>query len=70
MVTSARCLCDKALLQPHHADRLRRQLGALDQAIRPEDLAGHWSVVVNGRWRLTFRFEGRDAIVVDYQDYH
>ncbi|WP_434034536.1 type II toxin-antitoxin system RelE/ParE family toxin [Cupriavidus sp. a3] len=34
------------------------------------DLAGHWSVVVNGHWRLTFRFEGRDAIVVDYQDYH
>jgi proteic killer suppression protein len=33
-------------------------------------LAGHWSVWVNGNWRLTFRFDGQDAIVVDYQDYH
>lgn len=34
------------------------------------DLAGHWSVWVNGNWRLTFRFEGEDAVLVDYQDYH
>jgi len=34
------------------------------------DLKHHWSVKVNGNWRLTFRFEGKDAILVDYQDYH
>jgi toxin HigB-1 len=34
------------------------------------DLAGHWSVRVSGNWRLTFAFEGEDAIDVDYQDYH
>ncbi len=28
------------------------------------------SVWVNGNWRLTFRFDGQDAILVDYQDYH
>jgi len=33
-------------------------------------LAGHWSVKVNANWRLTFRFEDEDAILVDYQDYH
>ena len=33
-------------------------------------LAGHWSVWVNGNWRLTFAFEGEDAVLVDYQDYH
>jgi proteic killer suppression protein len=33
-------------------------------------LAGHWSVKVNATWRLTFRFEDEDAILVDYQDYH
>jgi len=33
-------------------------------------LRGHWSVRVSGNWRLTFRFEGEDAILVDYQDYH
>nr|WP_256445180.1 type II toxin-antitoxin system RelE/ParE family toxin [Verticiella sp. GG226] len=27
-------------------------------------------VWVNGNWRLTFTFEGQDAILVDYQDYH
>jgi len=34
------------------------------------DLKGHWSVQVNGNWRLTFKFDGEDAILVDYQDYH
>nr|WP_307770777.1 type II toxin-antitoxin system RelE/ParE family toxin [uncultured Treponema sp.] len=24
----------------------------------------------NGNWRVTFYFEGQDAILVDYQDYH
>ena len=31
---------------------------------------GRWSVWVNGNWRLTFAFEGNDAILVNYQDYH
>ena len=30
----------------------------------------HWSIWVNGNWRLTFTFDGEDAILVDYQDYH
>jgi proteic killer suppression protein len=34
------------------------------------DLVGHWAVKVSGNWRLTFSFEGADAILVDYQDYH
>jgi hypothetical protein len=29
-----------------------------------------WSIWVNGNWRLTFTFDGEDAILVDYQDYH
>ncbi|MBI3150129.1 MAG: type II toxin-antitoxin system RelE/ParE family toxin [Betaproteobacteria bacterium] len=33
-------------------------------------LAGHWSVWINGNWRMTFTFEHGDAILVDYQDYH
>ena len=35
-----------------------------------DDLKGQWSIWVNGNWRLTFTFEGTDAILVDYQDYH
>lgn len=33
-------------------------------------LKEHWSVRVSGNWRITFKFEGEDAILVDYQDYH
>jgi len=31
---------------------------------------GTWSVWVNGNWRITFRFEEKDAVFVDYRDYH
>ena len=34
------------------------------------ELAGHWSIWVSGNWRLTFRFEGNDVVLVDYRDYH
>lgn len=74
----------KAGIQPHHAPRLARQLRRLGEAASPQDmnlpgwkmhplggnLAGHYSVWVNGNWRLTFTFEGADAVLVDYQDYH
>lgn len=74
----------KAGVQPSHAARLRRQLAQLDTATAPQDmglpgwglhplkgeLAGHWSIWVSGNWRLTFRFEGTDAVLVDYRDYH
>lgn len=75
----------KAKIQAAHAARLKRQLLALNRAACPEDmdvpgwrlhplkgleLQGHWSIRVNGNWRLTFFFDGRDATLVDYQDYH
>lgn len=31
---------------------------------------GAWAVRVSGNWRIIFRFEGEDAIDVDYEDYH
>jgi proteic killer suppression protein len=74
----------RAGIQATHAPRLARQLSALDAATMPEDmnrpgwdwhplkgsLSGHWSVSVNGNWRMTFAFENGDAVLVDYQDYH
>ena len=74
----------KAGVQPTHAPKLRRQLIRLDAASSPQDmnvpgwklhalgaeLAGHWSVWVSGNWRLTFTFDGDDAVLVDYKDYH
>jgi proteic killer suppression protein len=67
-----------------HAAKLKRQLARPDSAAGTQDmnvpgwklhplsreLAGHYAVSVNGNWRMTFRFEGTDAILVDYQDYH
>lgn len=74
----------KAGMQAKHAAKLQAQLTLLDTVKRPEqmnaeqwrlhplkgDLEGHWAVWVSGNWRLTFRFEGEDAVLVDYQDYH
>ena len=37
---------------------------------RAAAIAEHWAVSVSGNWRLTFKFEGEDAVLVDYQDYH
>jgi proteic killer suppression protein len=34
------------------------------------DLAGFWSVKINGNYRLIFRFEKENAFDVDYIDYH
>ncbi|MBW1676433.1 MAG: type II toxin-antitoxin system RelE/ParE family toxin [Deltaproteobacteria bacterium] len=31
---------------------------------------GTWSVWVTGNWRVTFQFDGPDAVAVDYRDYH
>lgn len=74
----------RAGIDPAHAPRLGRLLAALDAVDCPEQmnrpgwrlhrLAGglrdHWAVSVNGNWRLTFTFDDKDAILVDYQDYH
>ena len=73
----------KAGIQPKHEVRLRILLTALNLASTPLDmnragwdwhplkggLKGHRPVSVSGNWRLIFRFEGEDAILVDYQDY-
>jgi proteic killer suppression protein len=74
----------KAGVQPKHAIVLADQLTLLNLAKNPKtmnvpgwswhalkgDLAGHYAVWVNKSWRMTFTFEGEDAVLVDYQDYH
>jgi len=69
---------------PDHADKIARILDRLDASISPVDMnlpgyrlhelkgreSGTWSVTVNGNWRITFKFEGQDAVLVDYRDYH
>lgn len=74
----------KAGIKPSHANRLRLQLGKLDSAKSHHDMAlpawglhplkadraGYWAVWVNANWRMIFKFEDGDAILVDYLDYH
>ena len=74
----------KAGINPAHAAKLARQLSRLNVATGDSDmnlpgwglhalqgnLQNHWSISVNGNWRMTFTFEGTDAVLVDYQDYH
>lgn len=71
-------------IQATHANKIRRILARLDSAKTPADmniagwqlhplkgnLAQHWSVAVNGNWRITFRLINGNAEIVDYQDYH
>jgi toxin HigB-1 len=74
----------RAGIQAVHADRLRLILAALNAAAVPSDMglpglklhplkgarSGIWSVNVSGNWRVTFRFSGKDAVDIDYEDYH
>jgi len=65
-------------------DRTERMLDRLDTALRPEDMSipgyrfhqlsgnrkGTYAVTLTGNWRITFRFDGEDAVDVDLEDYH
>ncbi len=67
-----------------HVSKLERILSALDEATGPNEMdlpgyrlhrlkgksKGSFSVWVSGNWRVTFQFEGVDAVDVDYTDYH
>ena len=71
-------------IQAAHANRVRLILGRLHASLSPQDMnlpglylhelkgkrRGTWAVRVSGNWRVTFRFEGEDALDVDYEDYH
>jgi len=71
-------------IQAIHAKRLRLILALLDAAVVIKDmdapglrlhrLKGEkkdlWAVTVQANWRVTFRFEGSNAEIVNYEDYH
>ncbi|MYN09393.1 type II toxin-antitoxin system RelE/ParE family toxin [Pseudoduganella aquatica] len=71
-------------IQAHHAPRLRAQLAKLDTVYGPigMDLPGWhlhplkgalkdcWAVWVDKNWRMIFKFEHGDAVLIDYSDYH
>jgi toxin HigB-1 len=71
-------------LSVQNSGRIRRILLALEAASRPEDLnlpgfrfhalsgksAGRYAVNASGNWRITFGWDGRNAVDVDLEDYH
>ena len=75
---------DRSKINSQHASKLARILDRLEASLKPWDMnlpgyklhelkgkeKGTWSVWVSGNWRVTFRFEGTDALDVDYRDYH
>jgi proteic killer suppression protein len=75
---------DESGLRPDWIKKVDRLLRALDAAKRPEDLAipgagwhalhgdrkGHYALIVSRNWRLTFGWDGEDAIAINLEDYH
>ena len=71
-------------IQAQQAARISRILDTLDGASTAEQLnipgyylhplkgdrKGEWAITVSGNWRITFRFEGEDAVDVNLEDDH
>ncbi|MEY3951145.1 MAG: hypothetical protein RJB21_904 [Pseudomonadota bacterium] len=74
----------KSGIRSMHAAKLSRQLHKLNMSKSPEDMnipgwklhslkgkySNYYSVKVDGNWRLTFKFDGEDVILLNYHDYH
>ena len=74
---------DASKLPVQNNDRLRRQLARLDASTRPEDMnlpgwrfhglqgkPKRYAVDASANYRLTFGWDGEDAVDVDIEDYH
>jgi toxin HigB-1 len=75
---------DARKLSVPNAAKIRRILAQLDAAIQPEDLdlpgyrfhalkgerRGFYAVNASANFRITFCWDGQDAINVDLEDYH
>ena len=75
---------DGSKLSVPNVRRVETILARLDAAMVPEDLnlpgyrfhglkgkdKGRYAVDASGNWRITFGWDGRNAIDVDLEDYH
>ncbi len=75
---------DSSRLPAAYIARINRLLDDLAAAETPSDMdlpglrlhqlsgnrRGTWSVRVSGNLRLTFRFDGSEAVEIDLEDYH
>lgn len=75
---------DASKLPPDQVRRIGEILLLLDEARNPGQMnmigyrfhelkgnrRGTYSVSVTGNWRITFSFDGENAVLLDYEDYH
>lgn len=75
---------DHRRIPAQSAARIERILDRLDASVAASDMdlpgyrfhplkgarSGEYAVSVSGNWRLTFRFDGKDAVDVNLEDYH
>jgi proteic killer suppression protein len=75
---------DVSRLPPDRVKRIAIILDRLDASVKPRDMnlpgldfhslsgnnKGRHAVKVSANWRITFGWEGEDAVQVDLEDYH
>ena len=75
---------DTSGLRPDWISKVGRLMDALDLARKPQELAmtgvgfhllrgdlkGRYAMTVSRNWRLTFSWDGEEAVDVDLEDYH
>lgn len=75
---------DRSGVNPEYAEKIKKILSMLDAAETAEEMdvatfrfhalagnrKGTYSVTVRANWRITFRFEGGNALDVNFEDYH
>jgi proteic killer suppression protein len=74
---------DASKLPVQNADRIRLLLSRLDASVKPEDMnlpgfgfhglqgkPRRYAVTASANYRITFGWEGEDAVAVDLEDYH
>lgn len=75
---------DASKLSVPNVPRVERILEQLDEATEPEQMnspglrfhglkgkdKGSFAVDASGNWRITFAWDGEDAVDVDLEDYH
>ncbi len=71
-------------IQAKHKNKLQKQLSILNIVKCAEEIVvpswklhplqgnfkGYYAITVSANWRLTFKFEDEDVILLNYQDYH
>ncbi len=75
---------NRSAVSAAYRDKIDLLLNALDAAKKPEDMtfpgsgfhpltgnmAGRYALTVSRNWRLTFAWDGTDAVDLDLEDYH